>query len=74
VDDGLDLPQGFTRTLLGQWRIDALLGSGTFGRVYSATHVHDGRRVAVKIEEPSSRLLPYEAKIYDVVNGRSLGR
>ncbi|MFO0554692.1 MAG: serine/threonine-protein kinase [Polyangiaceae bacterium] len=38
-------------TLLGKWRIDALLGVGGMAAVYAATH-KIGRRVAIKILHP----------------------
>jgi serine/threonine-protein kinase len=33
----------------GRWRIDAALGAGAHARVYAATSLSDGRRVALKI-------------------------
>lgn len=65
------LPEGFDRLLQGQWRIESLLGSGTFGKVYEAVHTTSGKRIAVKVEDLGQRLLPYEAKIYDVLNARN---
>lgn len=49
------------RTLAGTYRIDARLGSGGMGAVYSATHARTGRRYAVKI------LLPEVAARRDAV-------
>ena len=38
-----------TGQTLGNYRIEALLGSGGMGRVYKATHVHLNRPAAVKV-------------------------
>jgi serine/threonine protein kinase len=45
------LPEGFDRLLQGQWRIESLLGSGTFGKVYEAVSTTTGKRIAVKVED-----------------------
>ena len=34
--------------IAGKYRIDSLIGEGGMGAVFSATHVHTGRRMAVK--------------------------
>src|SRR5262249_815663 len=44
--------RGFT---LGKYRILEQLGVGGMGTVYLATHIHLGRRVAVKILAPQGR-------------------
>jgi serine/threonine protein kinase len=46
--DGTDPRSRVGSTLLGKWRLDALLGVGGMGAVYSATH-RNGARSAVKI-------------------------
>jgi serine/threonine-protein kinase len=40
------------RVLRDKWRVDKLLGLGGMAAVYSATHVNNGRRVAVKLMHP----------------------
>src|SRR5689334_15255185 len=37
------------RTLKDKWRLDELIGVGGMAAVYSATHVNNGKRVAVKM-------------------------
>jgi serine/threonine protein kinase len=36
-------------TLVGKWKIKRLIGTGSMGEVYEATHVELGKRVAVKM-------------------------
>src|SRR5688500_4541890 len=40
------------RTVGGRYRLDRLLGAGGMGAVFEGTHVHVGRRVAVKMILP----------------------
>jgi serine/threonine-protein kinase len=40
------------QTLRGKWRIDTILGVGGMAVVYAATHVTNGRRVAIKLMHP----------------------
>jgi hypothetical protein len=58
--------------LIGQvvardWVVESLLGSGSFGSVYSVVSQKTGESAAVKIEMSKHNLLPYEAKIYKVL-------
>jgi serine/threonine protein kinase len=39
--------------------------------VYEAVNIYDQRRIAVKVEDLGQKLLPYEAKIYEMLNARS---
>ena len=38
--------------VLGQYRIETLLGTGTFGNVYHARHLRLGRAFAIKVPHP----------------------
>ncbi|MFT3775880.1 MAG: protein kinase [Minicystis sp.] len=40
------------RVLREKWRVDKLLGLGGMAAVYAATHVNNGRRVAIKLLHP----------------------
>ncbi|APR81605.1 serine/threonine protein kinase [Minicystis rosea] len=40
------------RVLREKWRVDRLLGLGGMAAVYAATHVNNGRRVAIKLLHP----------------------
>jgi serine/threonine-protein kinase len=40
------------RVLRDKWRVDKLLGLGGMAVVYAATHVNNGRRVAIKLLHP----------------------
>jgi len=46
----------------GKLRLDRKLGSGTFGSVWAAEHIHMGTRVAVKILKPELALKPQIAQ------------
>jgi serine/threonine-protein kinase len=39
--------------IVGEYRVDEVVGVGGMGRVVSATHVRDGRRVAIKMVLPA---------------------
>jgi serine/threonine-protein kinase len=41
------------KVLREKWRIDTMLGAGGMAVVYSATHVNNGRRAAIKVLHPS---------------------
>jgi hypothetical protein len=41
------------KVLREKWRIDTLLGAGGMAIVYSATHVNNGRRAAIKVLHPA---------------------
>ena len=62
TDDGepLTLPDPYqlvSRTLADRYRLDALIGMGGMGAVYSAWHLAIERRVAVKILQPNIAIL-----------------
>src|SRR5205814_2643726 len=44
-----------TGTILGQWRLEKIIGLGGMGMVYRAVHVAIGRIAAVKLLEPSQK-------------------
>src|SRR5689334_7572360 len=44
--------------LRDKWRIDRLLGVGGMATVYAATHINNGKRVAVKILHPELSVNP----------------
>jgi serine/threonine-protein kinase len=50
VDQHIELPSG---SILDDYEIDAKLGAGAMGVVYSAKHVKLGRRVAIKVIAPT---------------------
>jgi serine/threonine protein kinase len=59
------------RTVGTYFRLRRKIGEGSFGQIYSAEHIHTHRRVAVKLESVKARMpqLPYEAKLYQVLQG-----
>ncbi len=48
--DGTPLPAG---SLLGQYRLDEVIGEGAMGRIYKATHLHLDRTLAIKVLAPN---------------------
>jgi serine/threonine-protein kinase len=46
------------KVLHDKWRIDGLLGVGGMAVVYAATHVNNGRRVAIKLLHPELSVNP----------------
>src|SRR5690349_3929514 len=47
--ESLELPRG---ALVGEYAIDAKIGEGAMGTIYSATHPMIGKRVALKVLKP----------------------
>ena len=45
-------------TMVGEYRVDGLLGAGGMGRVYAATHPLIGKRAAVKVLHPALSVDP----------------
>ncbi|NLY95545.1 MAG: protein kinase [Myxococcales bacterium] len=48
-EDQTQLDEQLGRVLAGRYRLEAPLGEGGIGRVYSGTHLKLGRRVAIKV-------------------------
>jgi len=46
------IPPQSGRVIDGKYRIDSMIGEGAMGTVWSATHIHLGQRVAVKLIAP----------------------
>jgi serine/threonine-protein kinase len=46
------------RVLREKWQIDRLIGIGGMAAVYAATHVKNGRRVALKVLHPEASMSP----------------
>ncbi len=46
------------RVLRDKWQIDRLIGVGGMAAVYAATHVKNGRRVALKVLHPEASMSP----------------
>ncbi len=45
-----DSPKSLVGSLIGEkWLVDGVLGEGGMGKVYSAVHQHNARRVAIKV-------------------------
>ncbi|KAK2952490.1 putative Casein kinase I [Blattamonas nauphoetae] len=67
--DGILHPGEKVKTDKFSFRIDAFIGKGSFGFVYSARVVPSNRRVALKIESSNrkSSSLYYEMKIYQLL-------
>ncbi|KAG6772686.1 hypothetical protein POTOM_024104 [Populus tomentosa] len=56
-----------------KYKLGRKIGSGSFGEIFLATHIHSGEIVAVKIENRSTKhpQLLYEAKLYKILGGGS---
>ncbi|CAK7353248.1 unnamed protein product [Dovyalis caffra] len=56
-----------------KYKLGRKIGSGSFGEIFLATHIHSGEIVAVKIESRSTKhpQLLYEAKLYKILGGGS---
>lgn len=57
-------------TLSSKWTLIEKLGSGSFGSVYLARHKTSTTVAACKLESSNHNLLPYEAKIYKILQGK----
>ncbi|KAJ1479516.1 kinase-like domain-containing protein [Baffinella frigidus] len=54
----------------GRWRIERVLGKGSFGTIQLAVHIHTGEEVAVKMERKShSSQLTHERRVYRILDG-----
>ncbi len=49
-DNGDALPEG---SLLGQYRLESVIGEGAMGRIYRAKHLHLDRILAIKVLSPN---------------------
>ncbi|XP_057478427.1 casein kinase 1-like protein 3 [Actinidia eriantha] len=56
-----------------KYKLGRKIGSGSFGEIYLATHIHTFEIVAVKIENSKTKhpQLLYEAKVYNILQGGS---
>mgnify|MGYP006165774597 FL=1 len=61
----------------GTWRVEKLVGQGTFCEVYSATHSFSADRVALKVErntiEPGAGKLDLESDVLAAMAGHAQG-
>ena len=56
-----------------KWKIERLIGKGTFGEIYCATDVHSGKEVAIKVElnDPTKNDLKKEVIVLKRLKGKS---
>lgn len=68
-DDVPELEAGFV--IAGRFRLLRMLGSGSFGEVYSGEQISDGEIVAIKLEpiKNSNDQLLYESRVYKQMQG-----
>ncbi|CAI9758991.1 unnamed protein product [Fraxinus pennsylvanica] len=61
------------RIVGGKFKLGRKIGSGSFGEIFIATHIHTFEIVAVKIENNKTKhpQLLYEAKLYNILQGGS---
>lgn len=59
------------RVARGRYRLDRILGRGSFGEVYVGVHIETGAQVAVKLEANTERYpqLEHEYKVYETLAG-----
>ena len=58
----------------GKYKLTKRLGEGAFGKIYAGVNVKIGEEVAVKLEKlaVTHPTLPYESKIYKLLQGHSV--
>eukprot|EP00914_Ancora_sagittata_P005114 GHVO01010586.1.p1 GENE.GHVO01010586.1~~GHVO01010586.1.p1 ORF type:complete len:455 (-),score=55.12 GHVO01010586.1:299-1663(-) len=60
-----------SRRVAGRWRLLRKIGSGSFGEIYTGTHIETGQEVAIKLESTKAKhpQLHYESKLLRYLQG-----
>jgi serine/threonine protein kinase len=74
MEDGPDEPLEKPLVIAGKYKLGEQLGSGSFGAIFFASHIHSGQHVAVKLETSKAHKqrrsqLEIEYRLYRVLQG-----
>ena len=58
---------------IGSYRIEKIIGEGSYGRVYQVRDLNNGIKYALKLETKSRNLLPLEHQVSQDIHNQSPG-